>query len=133
MNLSLDLERWLLQQWAWIRRLRSTEEGWRFPGEFGGFFLFLLFSSLLFSSLLFSSLLFLLDLGPVQMALARVFTTYHWRWSFPVCRIHRKVTLEQYRSVAEFMRLYESGSLLLSYFLYGYGSPVGLQLERGMM
>jgi hypothetical protein len=55
----------------------------------------------------FPSLLFILDLGPVQMASARVFTTYHWRWSFPVRRIHRTVTLERYQSVAGFMRPYE--------------------------
>jgi len=41
----------------------------------------------------FPSLLFLLDFGPVQMASARVFTTCHWRWSFPVGRIRRKVAL----------------------------------------
>jgi hypothetical protein len=48
-----------------------------------------------------------LDLGPVQMASAWGFTTYHRRWSFPVHRIHRKVTLERYRSVAGYMRPYE--------------------------
>jgi len=42
-----------------------------------------------FSLLTFSSL----DLGTVQMASARVFTTYHWRWSFRVRRIRRKVDM----------------------------------------
>jgi hypothetical protein len=82
--------------------------------------------------------LLLLDLGPVQMASARVFTTYHWRWSFPVRRIHRKVTLERYRSAAGFMRPYEGVRVWIftffpSLIMYGYGSPGGLQLERRMM
>jgi len=40
----------------------------------------------IFSTACFPLLLFFswLDLGPVQMASARVFTTCHWRWSFPV-------------------------------------------------
>jgi len=46
-------------------------------------------------SLLFSSPYFItvLDLSPVQMAWAWDFTTCHWRWSFPVRPIRRKVTL----------------------------------------
>jgi len=42
------------------------------------------FGGFLVSSLL---LFFSLDLGPVQMASAWVFTSCHWRWSFPVRRI----------------------------------------------
>jgi hypothetical protein len=65
------------------------------------------FGAFLLFSLLFFILFLLLDLGPVQMASAWVFTTYHRRWSFPVRRIHRKVTLERYRSVAGFMKPYD--------------------------
>jgi hypothetical protein len=56
-----------------------------------------------FSVLFFSSL----DLGPVQMASARVFTTSQWMWSFPVHRIRRKVTIELYQSVAGLMISYD--------------------------
>jgi len=50
------------------------------------FWMFSCFSLLFFSSL---------DHGPVQMALARVFTTSQWRWSFPVRQIRRKVAIER--------------------------------------
>ena len=56
-----------------------------------------------FSLLFFSSL----DLGPVQMASARVFTTSQWMWSFPVRGIRRKVAIELYQSVAGLMISYE--------------------------
>jgi hypothetical protein len=56
-----------------------------------------------FSLLFFSSL----DHGPVQMASAWVFTTYQWRWSFPVRRIRRKVSIELYRSVVGLMSSYD--------------------------
>jgi len=55
-----------------------------------------------FSLLFFSSL----DLGPVQMASARVFTTSQWKCSFPVRRIRRKVAIELYQSVAGLMISY---------------------------
>jgi hypothetical protein len=57
----------------------------------------------------FSPLLFFssLDLGPVQMASARVFNTSQRRWSFPVRRIDRKVAIELYQSVAGLMISYE--------------------------
>jgi len=46
----------------------------------------------MFSLLFFSSF----DLGPVQMASARVFTTSQWMWSFPVRQIRRKLAMELY-------------------------------------
>jgi hypothetical protein len=67
-----------------------------------------------FSLLFFSSL----DLGPVQMASARVFTTSQWMWSFPVRRIRRKVALELYQSVVGHMISYEYvRSINVYYFL----------------
>ena len=92
----MGLERGLLLEWLWFRR--SGLEGIRVNWTFLSCFLLLLCLLLFF--------LFLLDVGPVQMASVWVFTTYHWRWSFPVHRIHRKVTLELYRSLAGFMRPY---------------------------
>jgi len=67
----------------------------------------------------FSSLLFIssLDLGPVQMASAWVFTTYHWRWSFPVRRIRRKVAIELYRSVVGLMGSYDCVRRVIVSFL----------------
>jgi hypothetical protein len=56
------------------------------------------------------------------MASAWVFPTYHRRWSFPMRRIHRKVTLEWYRSVVGFMRPYEGVRVwmfLPSLLMYG--------------
>jgi len=71
--------RWSMSLEVAVRRI------WK---QFGRFLLFLVsFSSLLFISSL--------DLGPVQMASARVFTTCQWRWSFPVRRIRRKVAIER--------------------------------------
>jgi hypothetical protein len=60
----------------------------------------------LFSSLFFSSL----DLGPVQMALARVFTTFgvsQVEVEFPRSPDPPKVHPERYRSVAGLMISYE--------------------------
>ena len=71
--------RWSMSLEVAVRRI------WK---QFGRFLLVLVsFSSLLFISSL--------DLGPVQMASARVFTTCQWRWSFPVRRIRRKVAIER--------------------------------------
>jgi len=67
------------------------------------FCFFVSFSSLLFSSRCIPSL----NLGPVQMASARVFTTCLWRWSFPVHRIRRNVAIELYRSVVGLMGSYD--------------------------
>jgi len=52
----------------------------------------------LFPSLRFSSLFFItsLDLGPVQMASARVYTSYQWSWSFSVRWIRRNVSIALY-------------------------------------
>jgi len=63
----------------------------------------------LFPSLLCSSLLFIssLDLRPVQMVSAWVFTTCQWRWSFPVRWIGRKVAIELYRLVVGLMGSYD--------------------------
>jgi len=47
------------------------------------------------------------DLGPVQMASARVFTTCQWRWRFPVCQICQKVAVVLYQSVAGLTISYE--------------------------
>jgi hypothetical protein len=53
------------------------------------------------------SLFSALDLGPVQMASGRVFTTSQWMWSCPMRRINRKVAIELYRSVVGLMISYE--------------------------
>jgi len=67
---------------------------------------------------LFLSSLLLLDLGPVQMALARVFTTCQWRWSFPVRRIRRKVAIELNRSVVGLMSSYDCvRRMIVSFFV----------------
>jgi len=70
--------RWSMSLEVALRRI------WK---QFGRFLLFL-FS---FSSLLFISSL---NLGLVQMASARDFTTCQWRRSLPVRRIRRKVAIE---------------------------------------
>jgi len=57
-----------------------------------------------FSLLFFSSL----ELGPVQMVSAEVFTTCQSRWSFPVRRIRQKVAIELYGSVVGLMGSYDS-------------------------
>jgi len=69
---------------AWVRKLkyRGRDHFWMFSH----------FSALLFFSCL--------DLGPVQMVLAWVFTTRQWRWSFPMHQMRRKVAIELYQSVA---------------------------------
>ena len=64
---------------AWVRKLRY--------GGWDHFWMLSYFSPLLFGSCL--------DLGPVQMVSAYVFTTYQWRWSFPVYRVSRNVTIER--------------------------------------
>jgi hypothetical protein len=69
------------EKWAWI---------WTY-GELGGF---LLFSSLIGSR-------------PGTNGVGMGFYYLPLVVEFPVRRIHRKVTLERYRSVAGFMRLYE--------------------------
>jgi len=65
------------------------------------------------SLLFFSSL----DVGLVQMASARVFTTSQWMWSFPVRRIHRKVTIELYRSVVGLMGSYNCVRRMIVFIL----------------
>jgi len=87
-----------------------------------------------------SSLHLFLDLGPVQMASARVFTTTQWMWCFPVRWIRRKVAIELYQSVAGLMILYEYVRSMNVYcfpsfpfLLYGLCSPGGLRLKRGIM
>jgi len=55
-------------------------------------------------SLLFSSSS---NLGPVQKALALVFTTSQWIWSFPVDRMGLKIAIELYKSVPGLMISYE--------------------------
>jgi len=73
----------------------------------------------LFPSFLFSSLFFIssLDLGPVQMALARVCTTYQWRWSFPVRLMRRKVCIELNQSVVGLMGSYDCVRRVIVSFL----------------
>jgi hypothetical protein len=87
------------------------------------------------------SLLFL-DLGPVQMACARVCTTSQWMWSFPMCRINRKVAIELYQSVMGLMGAYDCvRRIIVSFFvslsfpclLYGVCSAGGLHVKRGIM
>jgi len=77
----------------------AVQRIWKQLRHFLLFLCFLLFSSLLFIASL--------DLGPVQMASARVFTICQWRWSFPVCQIRRRVAIELYRSVVGLMGLYD--------------------------
>jgi len=63
-------------------------------------------------------LFFSMDLGPVQMASAWVFTTCHWRWSFPVRWINRKVAIELYRSVVGLMGSYNCvRRMIVSFFV----------------
>jgi len=129
-NFNIDLRRdvrapGVMVVGAWVRKLR-----------YGGrdhFWMFSCFSLLFFSSL---------DLGPVQMASAWVFTTSQWRWSFPVHRIRRKVAIELYRSVVGLMGSYDCVrrmivsffvSLSFPFLLYGLCSPGGLRLKRGIM
>jgi hypothetical protein len=95
---------------------------------------------IIFGCFLFLSSVLFLDLGPVQMALERVLTTSQWRWSFPVCRIRRKVAIEQFQSVAGLMNSYEyvcgmNVECFLSFpsLLYGLCSPGGLRPKRGIM
>jgi hypothetical protein len=76
---------------ARIRRLGGFRANWRVP-------------SLLFSSLLFSSLI---GSRPGTNGVGMGFYYLPLVVEFPVRRIHRKVTLERYRSVAGFMRPYE--------------------------
>jgi hypothetical protein len=70
----------------------------------------------LFPSLL-CSFISSLDLDPVQMASALVFTTSQWRWSFPVRRISRKVAIELYRSVVGLLGLYDCVPRVIVSFL----------------
>jgi len=85
------------------RRCISSEVAvrriWKQLRRFLLFLCFLLFSSILFISSL--------DLGPVQMASARVVTVFQWRSSFPGRQISRKVTIELYRSVVGLMGSYD--------------------------
>jgi len=110
---------------AWVRKLRygGRDHFWMFSG----------FSLRFFSSL---------DLGPVQMALAWVFTTSQWRWSFPVHRIRRKVAIELSRSVVGLMGSYDCvrtmivsffASLSFPFLFHGLCSPEGLRIKRGIM
>jgi len=101
--------------------------------ETGSLWMFSCFSLLFFSYL---------DHGPVQMASAWVFTTSQCRWSFPVHRIRRKVTIELYRSVVGLMGSYDCVrrmivsffvSLSFPFLLYGLCSPGGLRLKRGIL
>jgi hypothetical protein len=69
--------------------------------QFICFLLFLYF--LLFSALFITSG----DLGTVQLTSVRVFTTYLWRWNFPLCQIHRQVAFELYRSVVGLICSYD--------------------------
>jgi hypothetical protein len=107
--------------------LDSERWNWRISGQ-----LEVSFSSLLFSSLIGSR--------PGTNGVGMGFYYLPLVVEFPVRQIHRKATLEWYRSVAGFMRPYEGvrawifiSLLLFSLLMYGYGSPGGLQLERGMM
>jgi len=63
---------------------------------------------IIFGCFLFLSSLLFLDLGPVQMASARDFTTSQWRWSCPVRWIRQKVSIELYQSVVGLMGSYDS-------------------------
>jgi len=106
---------------------------WRYGGR-DHFWMFSCYSLLFFSSL---------DLGPVQMASGRVFSTCHWRWSFPMRRIHRKVTLSGIdrlwdlwvRTIAYVKRLFDCSLSVsfLSYSCTGLCSPGGLHLKKGIM
>ena len=91
-----------------------------------------------FSLLVFSSL----DLGPVQMASAQVFTTSQWMWCFPVRRIIRTFAIELYQMVVELLGSYDCvRGMIVSFFvslsfpflLYGLCSPGALRLKRGIM
>jgi hypothetical protein len=89
---------------------RSIGSVWKW--RYGGWDHFWMFSS--FSLLFFSSL----DLGPVQMASARVFTTCQWRWGFPVRRVRRKVAIQLYRSVVGLMGSYNCvRRMIVSFFV----------------
>jgi len=86
------------------------------------------------------SLLFSLDLGPVQMASAWVFTTCQWWLSFPIRQIRRKVAIELYRSGVGLMGSYDCVRRtivwLLPFILFsctGFCGPGGLRLKRGIM
>jgi len=83
----------LREWWSLEHGLGSWDNGGR-----DHFWMFSCFSLLFFSSL---------DLGPVQMASAQVFTTCWWKCSFPVRRIRRMVAIELDQSVAEIKISYE--------------------------
>jgi hypothetical protein len=70
------------------------------------------------------------------------FTTYQWRWRFPVQPIHPNVTIQctnglwnlLVRTIAYGGGLFHSLFLFPMFLLYnGFGSPGGLRLARGIM
>jgi len=72
-----------------------------------------------FSLLFFSAL----DLGPVQMVSAQVFTSCEWKWSFPVDQIRRKVAIELYPSVVGLMGLRDCVCRMIVSFFVSLSFP----------
>ena len=101
---------WSISLEAAVRRI------WK---QFRRFLLFLCF-------LLFSAVYFSVDLNPVQMASAWVFTICKLRWSFPVHRICWKVTIELYWSVVGLMGGYNCVCrMIVSFFVsLSFTSPI---------
>jgi len=125
-------------QWGPDRpqELQYRVQGWRYGGH--GSSLDVPFVSMFLHSLLFS----LIGSRPGINCVDMGFTTYQWSCSFPMCRMHSKVSIAQYWLDLGLMGLYDCVdraivlSVLSHFFVLlhtGFGSPGGLRLKWGRM